>query len=151
SLSRHLSLTPLRLSERMQSHKRFPTTRTVEAGFNRGRPFSNGTHCFMGKDPGCFSFFAPGSISSSLFALGHVSAPDGAALPLAGPPPADNNPVIVTRKPNIVDVFGKHWLDIREGEASVFEPDGHGRYKVDCLRSGERLESVCPALRIDAA
>ncbi len=39
-------------------------------------------------------------------------------------PPADNNVVIVTHKPNILDAFGQDWSDVREGEASVFEPDG---------------------------
>jgi broad specificity phosphatase PhoE len=48
----------------------------------------------------------------------------------AGPPPPDNNLVIVTHKPNIVDAFGKDWLDVREGEASVFEPDSGGGYKL---------------------
>jgi len=43
-------------------------------------------------------------------------------------PPADNNVVIVTHKPNIVDAFGKDWSDIGEGEASVFQPDGKGGY-----------------------
>ena len=49
---------------------------------------------------------------------------------VAGRPPADNNLVIVSHKPNIIDAFGKDWLDVREGEASVFEPDGHGSYKL---------------------
>jgi broad specificity phosphatase PhoE len=44
-------------------------------------------------------------------------------------PPADNNVVIVSHKPNIVDAFGKDWSDVREGEASVFEPDGCGGYR----------------------
>jgi phosphohistidine phosphatase SixA len=49
---------------------------------------------------------------------------------LAGtPPPAGTNVVIVTHKPNIIDGFGKEWFDIREGEASVFKPDGQGGYK----------------------
>lgn len=48
----------------------------------------------------------------------------------AGRPPADNNLVIVSHKPNIVDAFGKDWLDVREGEASVFEPDGNGGYRL---------------------
>jgi broad specificity phosphatase PhoE len=46
-----------------------------------------------------------------------------------GPPP-DNNLVIVSHKPNIVDAFGKDWLDVREGEASVFASDGDGGYKL---------------------
>ena len=50
---------------------------------------------------------------------------------LAGtPPPAGTNVVIVSHKPNIMDAFGKDWFDIREGEASVFKPDGSGGYKL---------------------
>ena len=45
-------------------------------------------------------------------------------------PPAGTNTVIVSHKPNIMDAFGKDWFDIREGEASVFEPDGKGGYKL---------------------
>jgi broad specificity phosphatase PhoE len=44
-------------------------------------------------------------------------------------PPPDNNLVIVTHKPNIMDAFGKDWFDVREGEASIFQPDGQGGYK----------------------
>jgi len=49
---------------------------------------------------------------------------------VAARPPADNNLVIVSHKPNIIDAFGKDWQDIHEGEASVFEPDGNGRYRL---------------------
>jgi broad specificity phosphatase PhoE len=45
-------------------------------------------------------------------------------------PPADSNVVIVLHKPNIVEAFGKDWSNVREGEASVFEPDGKGAYKL---------------------
>ena len=45
-------------------------------------------------------------------------------------PPADNNVVIVTHKPNIVDAFGDAWSDVSEGEASIFEPDGKGGHKL---------------------
>jgi len=41
-------------------------------------------------------------------------------------PAAGTNVVIVTHKPNIMDAFGKDWFDVREGEASVFKPDGSG-------------------------
>jgi phosphohistidine phosphatase SixA len=41
-------------------------------------------------------------------------------------PPPGRNTVIVSHKPNIMDAFGKDWFDIREGEASVFKPDGKG-------------------------
>jgi phosphohistidine phosphatase SixA len=47
----------------------------------------------------------------------------------ATPPPAGTNTVLVSHKPNIMDAFGKDWFDVREGEASVFRPDGSG-YKL---------------------
>ena len=46
------------------------------------------------------------------------------------PPPAGTNSVIVSHKPNIMDALGKDWFDVREGEASVFKPDGTGGYKL---------------------
>jgi phosphohistidine phosphatase SixA len=39
-------------------------------------------------------------------------------------PPAGSNIVIVTHKPNIIDAFGKDWSEVKEGEASIFKPDG---------------------------
>jgi phosphohistidine phosphatase SixA len=45
-------------------------------------------------------------------------------------PELDNNVLIVSHRPNIIDAFGKDWLDVREGEASVFAPDGKGGYKL---------------------
>jgi len=44
-------------------------------------------------------------------------------------PPAGTNVVLVSHKPNILDAFGKDWFDIREGEASIFRPDGNGGAK----------------------
>ena len=44
--------------------------------------------------------------------------------------PAGTNIIVVTHKPNILDAFGKDWFDVREGEASVFKPDGSGSYKL---------------------
>ena len=41
-------------------------------------------------------------------------------------PPAGGNVVVVSHKPNILDAFGKDWFDVREGEASIFKPDGNG-------------------------
>ena len=41
-------------------------------------------------------------------------------------PPAGSNVVIVSHKPNVIDAFGKDWFEIREGEATVFKPDGTG-------------------------
>jgi phosphohistidine phosphatase SixA len=45
-------------------------------------------------------------------------------------PPAGTNVAIVTHKPNILDAFGKDWFEVKEGEASIFKPDGNGGYKV---------------------
>jgi len=45
-------------------------------------------------------------------------------------PERGTNTLIVSHKPNIVDAFGKDWFEIREGEASVFKPDGAGGAKV---------------------
>jgi broad specificity phosphatase PhoE len=42
-------------------------------------------------------------------------------------PEAGKNTLIVTHKPNIIDAFGKDWFDVKEGEASVFRPDGSGK------------------------
>jgi phosphohistidine phosphatase SixA len=53
-------------------------------------------------------------------------------------PPAGTNIIVVTHKPNILDAFGKDWFDVREGEASVFKPDGNGGYKpVGRIQAGE--------------
>jgi broad specificity phosphatase PhoE len=43
------------------------------------------------------------------------------------PPQRGKNTLVVTHKPNILDVFGKDWFDVKEGEASVFKPDGSGK------------------------
>lgn len=40
------------------------------------------------------------------------------------PPDPGVNTLIVTHKPNILDAFGEDWFDSKEGEASVFKPDG---------------------------
>ncbi len=39
-------------------------------------------------------------------------------------PNAGVNTLIVTHKPNILDAFGESWFGVKEGEASVFKPDG---------------------------
>jgi broad specificity phosphatase PhoE len=46
----------------------------------------------------------------------------------ATPPAPGTNTLIVSHKPNIIDAFGVGWFDVREGEASVFKPDGAGKY-----------------------
>ena len=47
----------------------------------------------------------------------------------ATPPDAGTNTIIVSHKPNVLDAFGKDWFDVKEGEASVFRPDGQGGYQ----------------------
>jgi len=42
-------------------------------------------------------------------------------------PDAGTNTLIVSHKPNIIDAFGKDWFEIREGEASIFKPEGSGK------------------------
>jgi phosphohistidine phosphatase SixA len=44
-------------------------------------------------------------------------------------PPAGSNIVVVSHKPNIIDAFGKDWFDVKEGETTIFKPDG-STYKV---------------------
>ena len=41
-------------------------------------------------------------------------------------PDPGTNTLIVTPKPNILDAFGRNWFDVKEGEASIFKPDGKG-------------------------
>jgi broad specificity phosphatase PhoE len=54
----------------------------------------------------------------------------GALRSLAStPPPAGTNTVVVTHRPNLMDAFGKDWFDVKEGETTVFKPDG-GTFKL---------------------
>jgi phosphohistidine phosphatase SixA len=46
---------------------------------------------------------------------------------VAAKPEEGKNTLIVTHKPNIVDAFGKDWFEVKEGEASIFKPDGSGK------------------------
>jgi len=48
---------------------------------------------------------------------------------LATTPEVGKNNILVTHKPNIVDALGKDWFDVREGEASIFKPEG-GKYRL---------------------
>jgi hypothetical protein len=43
-------------------------------------------------------------------------------------PEPGTNTLIVTHKPNIMDALGRDWFDVREGETSIFRPDGNGGY-----------------------
>ena len=48
---------------------------------------------------------------------------------MAAARPDGGNTIIVTHKPNVIDAFGVDWFDVKEGEASVFRPDGQGGFK----------------------
>jgi phosphohistidine phosphatase SixA len=52
-------------------------------------------------------------------------------------PPAGTNMVLITHKPNILDAFGKDWFDVREGEATIFKPDGGGYKAVARLQAAD--------------
>ncbi len=60
-------------------------------------------------------------------------------------PPADHNLVIVTHKPNIVAAFGENFAGVREGEASVFKPDGHGGYRLVAAVQAEEWSALAQA------
>jgi broad specificity phosphatase PhoE len=38
-------------------------------------------------------------------------------------PKPGTNAILITHKPNIVDALGKDWFDVKEGEASIFQPE----------------------------
>jgi phosphohistidine phosphatase SixA len=48
---------------------------------------------------------------------------------LAKAPDNGKNDILITHKPNIIDALGKDWFDVKEGEASIFKPDG-GKYRL---------------------
>jgi hypothetical protein len=41
-------------------------------------------------------------------------------------PPPGTNTILITHNPNIIDALGKDWLDVKEGEASIFRPENDG-------------------------
>src|SRR6476660_10541482 len=48
---------------------------------------------------------------------------------LAQMPEKGKNTFLITHKPNIIDALGKDWFDVKEGEASIFKPEG-GKYRL---------------------
>jgi phosphohistidine phosphatase SixA len=48
---------------------------------------------------------------------------------LSKQPAAGKNDILITHKPNIIDALGKDWFDVKEGEASIFKPEG-GKYRL---------------------
>jgi broad specificity phosphatase PhoE len=49
---------------------------------------------------------------------------------IATAPEAGTNTLIVTHKPNILDALGREWFEVKEGEASLFKPDGAGKFEL---------------------
>lgn len=49
---------------------------------------------------------------------------------LAGTELPGANLLVVSHKPNILDAFGKDWFDVKEGEISIFKPDGNGGFRL---------------------
>ena len=48
---------------------------------------------------------------------------------LATAPKTGTNTILITHYPNILAALGKDWFDVKEGEASIFQPE-NGRYKL---------------------
>jgi broad specificity phosphatase PhoE len=88
-------------------------------------------------DTGTLLGFGTVTASADVAEGGLVVSPDEnnrrarALRKLAATPPATGGDlVVVSHKPNLMDAFGKDWFDVREGEASVFKPDGAGGSKL---------------------
>ena len=60
---------------------------------------------------------------------GLVVTPDENNRRAAQAPAQGKNNFLITHKPNIVDALGKDWSDVKEGEASIFKPEG-GKYQL---------------------
>jgi hypothetical protein len=59
---------------------------------------------------------------------GSTTAQAEAVRKMLGTAPAPGtNTVLVTHKTNIVDALGKDWVEVKEGEASIFRP-ANGNY-----------------------
>jgi phosphohistidine phosphatase SixA len=79
----------------------------------------------FGEPEASFDFTEGGQVVSPLENNRRAAAMKKAA---ATPPAPGTNTFIVSHKPNVIDAFGKDWFDVKEGEASVFRPDGNGGY-----------------------
>jgi phosphohistidine phosphatase SixA len=65
---------------------------------------------------------------------------------LATAPEAGKNNILITHKPNIVDALGKDWFDVREGEASIFRPEGN-KYRLLARVQMEDWPMIAAAVR----
>ena len=64
----------------------------------------------------------------TLLAAGILTMAEAFRRMLAQAPDQGKNNVLITHKPNIIDALGKDWFDVKEGEASIFKPEG-GKYR----------------------
>ena len=65
---------------------------------------------------------------------------------LAKAPDRGKNDILITHKPNIIDALGKDWFDVKEGESSVFKPEG-GTYRLVARVQMEDWPKVAAAVR----
>ena len=65
---------------------------------------------------------------------------------LAKVPEKGKNDILITHKPNIIDALGKDWFDVKEGEASIFKPEGGG-YRLFARVQMEDWPKIAAALQ----
>jgi phosphohistidine phosphatase SixA len=65
---------------------------------------------------------------------------------LANVPDMGKNNILITHKPNIVDALGKDWFEVKEGEASIFKPEG-GNYRLVARVQMEDWSKIAGAAR----
>ena len=65
---------------------------------------------------------------------------------LSKAPDKGKNVILITHKPNIVDALGKDWFDVREGEASIFKPEG-GKYRLIARVQMDDWPKIAAAVR----
>jgi phosphohistidine phosphatase SixA len=65
---------------------------------------------------------------------------------LAKVPEKGKNDILITHKPNIIDALGKDWFDLKEGEASIFKPEGGG-YRLFARVQMEDWPKIAAALQ----
>jgi hypothetical protein len=66
---------------------------------------------------------------------------------LARAPDKGKYDILITHKPNIIDALGKDWFDVREGEASIFKPEG-GEYRLVARVHMEDWPRIAAAVRL---
>jgi phosphohistidine phosphatase SixA len=66
---------------------------------------------------------------------------------LAKAPDKGKNDILITHKPNIIDALGKDWFDVKEGEASIFKPEG-GKYHLIARVQMEDWPKIAAAMQL---